>query len=171
MPLQQKSPYALQFEDFEKRFEKSTGKNKLPCVSSRIKKITLIDQMQDAEYLDLAKRLINNQERHVFCHDKENVKEAEAKSKDKHDRMQKKVGKLLKRFSKDSESRSSQRSENLNPPPSQVGPSRFARESVNSNRSRALSSTSSQRENEPTDAISFLNYKKCKRDLSIRSKN
>ena len=32
--------------------------------------------MQDAEYLDLAKRLINNQERHVFCHDKENAKEA-----------------------------------------------------------------------------------------------
>lgn len=62
--------------------------------------------MQDAEYLDLAKRLINNQERHVFYHDKENFQETDAKSKDKHDKMQKKVGKMLKRLSKDSEPKS-----------------------------------------------------------------
>jgi hypothetical protein len=57
LPTKRKSPYKLQFEDFERRLEKCNIKTKLPTLSSKSKGIAL----PSAEYLGLAKRLMNNQ--------------------------------------------------------------------------------------------------------------
>ena len=73
LPIKAKSPYAQQLEDFEKRSQRNKNKVKLPTIPMRNRKLSLLEGLKDDEYLQLAKKLINNKEKITFGEDKENM--------------------------------------------------------------------------------------------------
>jgi len=56
----QKSPYALQYLEFERRLESNKNKCRLPTLGMRVRKHSMCERMNGEEYLALAKQLKEN---------------------------------------------------------------------------------------------------------------